>query len=68
MEKLTLEDLDNLRIEEMNAEELRELHREEPENAEVTRELAMGLLNAFNHQSDPEKADELMKEFQKLHL
>ena len=25
MEKLTLEDLDNLRIEEMNAEELREL-------------------------------------------
>ena len=47
-------------------EELRELHRGEPGNAEVTGVLASGLFNAFYNQNDPEKAGELLEELQEL--
>ena len=48
--------------------ELRTLHRENPENADVAEQLAKCLVNAFNNQTDPEKAGLLLDELRALHV
>ncbi len=48
-------------------DELRTIHKENPENVAIAEQLARGLVNAFNNQADQEKAGILLDELGALH-